>query len=90
MKFNINNMDDNSPYWLKVGSKVWWNDPDHDFSSGEYEIIEIRDGRDENDGDCGFNDDTIILISNGCSEAEVWACELRPINSTADINGNQE
>ncbi len=69
-------MTDNELCWLRVGNKVWWEDPDNSESSGEYEILEIR-----TDSDNILYDDTIILIGNGLSEAEVWALELRPILS---------
>lgn len=64
--------------WLKVGNKVWWMDPDDGTSSGEYKILEIRTDPDDSNI---LYDDTIILIGNGVSEAEVWAGELKPINN---------
>lgn len=64
--------------WLKVGNKVWWSDPDHDLSSGEYEILEIQTNPDDNNA---LYDDTIILIGNDVSEVEVWAAELKPIKN---------
>lgn len=69
-------MADNGLCWLKVGNKVWWNDPNNEVSSGEYEIYEIR-----TDKDNILYDDTIILIGNGVTEAEVWAGELKPLNN---------
>lgn len=53
---------------LKVGDCVRWYDPDE----------ETRDltrlwGIDKINGD---DDDSIILISDDFSEAEVWGCEL--------------
>ncbi len=52
---------------LKKGQKVYWNDPDS-ASSGQYEVlIDIEE------------EDTIILIGNGYSEAEVYLDELHII-----------
>lgn len=68
---------------LTVGKKVWWSDPDHDLSSGEYEVVEIR-----YDEDGALYDDTIILISNGVSEVEVNAWELQSLEIRKErING---
>jgi hypothetical protein len=51
----------------KVGDKVFWNDPDAEFSSGYYKVttVNTEDGR-----------DSIYTISNGTSEAEVYEHEL--------------
>lgn len=65
---------DNSTQVLEKGKKVWWSDPDDDRSSGAYEVVEIKRDEDE-----GLYDDTIILISNGKSEAEVEAWELQDL-----------
>ena len=56
---------------LKVGDCVRWYDPDE----------ETRDltrlwGVDKINGD---GDDSIILISDDFSEAEVWGCELEKL-----------
>ena len=59
--------------WLKVGNQCYWRDPAGE-TSGIYEIYEIR--YDENDVDDMFTDDTIILIGNGYSEAEVTISEI--------------
>ncbi len=56
---------------LKKGKEVWWEDPDGK-TSGVYIIAEIN-----YDEDGALYDDTIVLISNGTSEAEVWAGELQ-------------
>lgn len=59
---------------LKEGAKVWWSDPDNDHSSGVYEVVEIR-----TDEDGALYDDTIILIANEHSEAEVNSWELQDL-----------
>lgn len=56
---------------LKKGKEVWWDDPDGK-TSGIYVVDEIN-----YDEDGALYDDTIVLISNGTSEAEVWAGELQ-------------
>lgn len=58
---------------LIKGKEVWWSDP-AEQSSGVYTVEEIKT---ELDG--GLYDDTIVLISNGVSEAEVEAWELQDI-----------
>lgn len=58
---------------LIKGKEVWWSDP-AEQSSGVYTVEEIKTELDE-----GLYDDTIILISNGASEAEVEAWELQDI-----------
>lgn len=55
------------------GKNVWWDDPDGK-TSGPYTVISIKKEPDE-----GLYDDTIILIGNGTSEAEVSACELQDL-----------
>lgn len=59
--------------WLKVGNQCYWKDP-ADETSGIYTIEEIR--YDPNDYDDSLSVDTIILISNGGSEAEVTIGEI--------------
>ena len=56
---------------LKVGDKVWWNDPDNGFSSGFYTITGIH----TESGVIEYSDD-IVFISNGTTQAEVFAHEL--------------
>lgn len=58
---------------LTIGQDVWWSDPENK-TSGSYLVLEIR--KDPNDG---LDDNTIILIGNGVSEAEVEACELQDL-----------
>lgn len=62
------------PTWLYEGAKVWWSDPEG-ISSGVYEVVRVP--VDPDDGI--IEDDTVILIANGYSEAEVWIEELKPI-----------
>lgn len=64
------------------GAKVWWNDPAKE-TSGVYEIFDSPLQFDEH-GELTMELeelllDTIIKISNGCSEAEVPLCELTPV-----------
>lgn len=59
--------------WLKVGNKCYWRDPAEE-TSGIYEIAEIR--YDEDDLDDSLSNDTIILLTNGYSEAEVTLNEI--------------
>lgn len=61
---------------LKKGAEVWWSDPDNGYSSGVYEVVEIRTDEDDD----ALYDGTIILISNGKSEAEVQAWELQDLS----------
>lgn len=56
--------------WLKVGNKCYWRDTANK-TSGIYTIEEIRMDEDEI-----LYSDTIILISNGFSEAEVTLNEI--------------
>lgn len=65
-------MSDNTNSFL-VGQDVWWSDPENK-TSGAYTVLEIKS---EPDG--GLYDDTIVLISNGVSEAEVEAWELQDL-----------
>lgn len=58
---------------LKKGKEVWWEDPEGK-TSGPYVVKEIDYAEDG-----ALYDDTIILISNGTSEAEVWAGELQDL-----------
>lgn len=61
---------------LLVGQDVWWSDPENK-TSGAYTVLEIK--RNPDDPDEGLYDDTIVLISNGVSEAEVEAWELQDL-----------
>lgn len=55
--------------FIKIGTKVWWNDPEG-CSDGEYEIYNVPDEIEE---------DSIIVIGNGVSEAEVLPTELEEL-----------
>lgn len=55
---------------MKIGDKVYWNDPDGGFSSGEYIIKNITGG--------------IYFLSNGVSEAEALRKELSWINEKGE------
>ena len=59
--------------WLKEGNQCYWRDP-ADETSGIWEILEIR--YDKNDEDDALTNDTIILLGNGYSEAEVTLNEI--------------
>lgn len=59
--------------WLKEGGDCYWKDP-ADETSGIYRILEIR--YDPNDYNDSLANDTIILIGNGYSEAEVTLSEI--------------
>jgi hypothetical protein len=67
--------------FLKKGAKVWWNDPE-ELTSGEYTVFEVPFEFNEHgepiDPD-DFSLDTVVLIGNDHSEAEVPVCELIPI-----------
>ncbi len=68
---NHGTIDFNDAYDLvKLGAKVYWKDPDNDISSGYYEVVSIKDGNHR------WFADTIVVISNGSSEAEVYLNEL--------------
>lgn len=56
--------------YIKNGNLLYWNDPDNGKSNGEYKVISAPEEVDS---------DSIILISSGVSEAEVFASELSPI-----------
>lgn len=58
------------------GKEVWWSDPENK-TSGAYKVLKIK--RNPDDPDEGLYDDTIVLISNGVSEAEVEAWELQDL-----------
>lgn len=51
---------------LTKGQKVYWSDPDNGASSGFYKVLQTIDA----------NEESIILIGDGHSEAEVLLSEL--------------
>lgn len=57
--------------FIKNGSFMYWNDPDNGKSDGGYRVISAPEEVD---------DDSIILIANEYSEAEVPPSELSPID----------
>lgn len=60
-------------YWVQQGVKVWWDDPENE-TSDTYEIVHIPDNLPRNE----WESDTIVLITNGTSEAEVPLLEIEP------------
>lgn len=56
--------------FVKVGSQVYWEDPDNGLSSGYYDVLSIHDDNKP------WHSDTIVVIANGYSEAEVPLNEL--------------
>lgn len=67
--------------FIVPGAKVWWNDPAGE-TSGEYTVFEAPFKFDEkgkliNPG--SFYSDSIVLIGDGVSEAEVTPFELTPV-----------
>ena len=56
--------------FVKVGNQVYWEDPDQGISSGYYTVESINDDNEP------WNLDTIVLIANEHSEAEVSLKEL--------------
>ena len=61
--------------FIKTGNLLFWHDPDNGLSDGAYRVISAPEN---------MEDDSIILISSGTSEAEVLPSELSPIN-TAEV-----
>ena len=65
--------------WIKSGVKCRWNDPGiNDYEPEERQgvlarVFEVVSAPQE------IEDDTVILISDGHSEAEVYASELEPV-----------
>lgn len=55
--------------FVKVGNKVYWIDPEG-ISSDYYDVVEIKDGNNK------WCSDTIVVIANEFSEAEVFLKEL--------------
>ena len=58
--------------FIKTGNLLYWHDPDNGLSDGAYRVISAPEN---------MEDDSIILISSGTSEAEVLPSELSPINT---------
>ena len=56
--------------FVNVGSTIYWDNPDGEQSSGYYEVVKINDGGEP------WESDTIVLIANEYSEAEVELSEL--------------
>ena len=56
--------------FIKNGNLLYWHDPDNGKSDGAYRVISAPEE---------VESDSIILIANGSSEAEVFASELSPI-----------
>lgn len=63
--------------FIKTGNLLYWHDPDNGLSDGAYRVISASEN---------MEDDSIILISSGTSEAEVLPSELSPISSKHSIN----
>ena len=55
--------------FIKTGNLLYWHDPDNGLSDGAYRVISAPEN---------MEDDSIILISSGTSEAEVLPSELSP------------
>lgn len=60
-------------YWLTEGTEVWWDDPE-DETSGKYKVVKLPSDIDRGE----WEDDTIVTISDGTSEAEVTLSEISP------------
>ena len=58
--------------FIKTGNLLYWHDPDNGLSDGAYRVISAPEN---------MEDDSIILISSGTSEAEVFPSELSPIHT---------
>ena len=56
--------------FIKTGNLIYWHDPDNGLSNGAYKVISAPEN---------VEDDSIILISSGTSEAVVFPSELSPI-----------
>ena len=56
---------------LDVGDEVYWTDPGEDIASGYYWVTRIHKELKEK-----ITDDTIVVIQNHYSEAEVYFKEL--------------
>lgn len=67
--------------FIKPGAKVWWHDPAGE-TSGEYTVFGVPfefDERGELIDPDNFALDTIVMIGNDFSEAEVTPNELTPV-----------
>lgn len=64
--------------FIKTGNLLYWHDPDNGLSDGAYRVISAPEN---------MEDDSIILISSGTSEAEVLPSELSPINTGRSHKG---
>ena len=58
--------------FIKQGNLLYWRDPDNGLSDGAYQVISAPEK---------VEDDSVILIASGSSEAEVSASELSPIRT---------
>lgn len=71
--------------FVRNGARVWWEDPEGE-TSGWYEVT-LDKPLEELETKGELQEDTILTISNGTSEAEVWLCELhemKPQNTKAN------
>ncbi len=58
--------------FIKQGNLLYWHDPDNGLSDGAYRVISAPEN---------IEDDSVILIASGSSEAEVLPSELSPIHT---------
>lgn len=58
---------------VKVGSEVYWEDPDEGISSGYYRVANIH----TESGEIESDDSILMLHSEAGSECEVYASELQ-------------
>ncbi len=58
--------------FIKNGNLLYWNDPDNGNSNGTYRVVSAPEN---------IEDDSVILITSGTSEAEVFPSELSPIHT---------
>ncbi len=56
---------------IKNGDKVYWNDPDNGFSSGEYTVVKSPESQ--------YPDDIFLIHNEHGSEAEVPRFEIKKI-----------
>lgn len=59
---------------LNKGMDVFWTDPEGE-TSGVYKVIEFDDTY-------PYDEDTVVVISNGYTEAEVYLHELTKLKPT--------
>ncbi len=64
--------------FIKNGNFLYWNDPDNGNSNGVYRVVSAPEN---------IEDDSIVLIANDYSEAEVFPTELSEIRTV--INGDR-